>query len=99
MYRSEPNDVCIWWKTPIEVQDKDIIVMFSDGVWENLKDEAIFKFVQQNLDETELKDPFRCAEEIATYAQNFAYDLADDPAPTENLHDEPFKDDITVVVA
>ena len=67
-----------------QVQDKDIIILYSDGVYNNIKDEAITNLVTKNLNQDDLKDPVKCSEEIVEYAMNYAYDLVR-PKLTENV--------------
>ena len=45
VFQSQPNDTPAWFQMTHEVEDKDIIVIFSDGISNNLKNEGISAFI------------------------------------------------------
>jgi protein phosphatase PTC7 len=87
------------------IQNNDIIIVGSDGVWDNLFDDQIIGIVEQNIENGILKDPKQLAEDIVNIASSFSID---------EEYDSPFaikarehgllrhggkQDDITVIVA
>lgn len=56
-----------------EIKDKDIIVMGSDGLWDNLFDVKVIDLIRPFIRDTDdLADPELIAEVIATEAEKFS---------------------------
>ena len=51
-----------------EVEDKDIILLFSDGVLDNVYDADLAKCAREHLEGADLKDPKGCSDCIANKA-------------------------------
>ena len=90
-----------------DIEDNDILVVASDGIFDNLYDEDIIKCVNESMNQTRLSDPL----EVSNCISNIAYELA-----KKSYYISPFakhahemdkegismtgkEDDITVVVA
>ena len=67
--KGHESDVAEAIETEHEIQDKDIVLMFSDGVSENLFEFQICNCVNTFLDGVNLKDAHGCAKLIAEFAR------------------------------
>ena len=89
-----------------EVKDKDILVLGSDGLWDNLYDSKVIDLIRPFIRDTdEILDPELVAEVIATEAERLSMQRAyfspfakhAKKAYTDFMGGKP--DDITVIVA
>ena len=53
----QPSPYWKAWPEEFSIEDKDILVMYSDGVSDNLFKEDIIQCVSEEVDGMEMKDP------------------------------------------
>ena len=89
-----------------EIEDKDIIVLGSDGLFDNLYDIKIIELMRPFLrDRDDIIDPTLVAEIIAKEAEKFSYNQGYISPFAKSARDHFFDyaggkpDDITVIVA
>lgn len=89
-----------------EIEDKDIIVLGSDGLFDNLYDIKIIELMRPFLrDRDDIIDPSLVAEIIAKEAEKFSYNQGYISPFAKSARDHFFDyaggkpDDITVIVA
>ena len=90
-----------------DVKDKDIVILASDGLWDNLFDVKVIELIRPFIrDSDDLADPELVAEVIASQAEQFSmqrgYLSPFAKGARENYYDDYMggkPDDITVIVA
>ena len=89
------------------MEEGDILVVGSDGLWDNLFKSQIVKFITQFLrgSNMELRDPALVAEQLALKAERLSYVESYNSPFAKSARDSNYSyiggkpDDITVIVA
>ena len=88
-----------------QVEDKDVVIMATDGLFDNLYDPDVLSCLEQTTSGGEVKDPTEVANCLATKAEKLSFDKKY-KSPFEvnakavgRKHPGGKKDDITVIVS
>ena len=97
-----------YWRTfpeEFECMDKDIIILYSDGVSDNLYQQDVIDHINIEVDGMELTHPYAAARSVAKQAYNMSrdenyespYAKESKKAGRKDVQDRGVEDDITVV--